>query len=1405
MKKKGAFLAILLAGAMSLGVAGATGCKKNDVHTESEHVYSGEWIVSEANKPTASATGRATRSCTANDGGEQSILLPALTDSGYTITNDTATETATGTGTYTITIDGEVISFTAATPKKGAAHVHVGSGSWQVEEANKPTGTSTGLATRPCTANDGGVESKALPALSDSRYTVKATSTSGISRYTIIIDGVSISFTAATYVKPVDPSGEDEPQKPVVLSSDTAIALTAGETRELTGPGDNTTWTSDKQTVATVDSNGKVSAKTAGVAKIKAKSENSEIICTVIVQSPLSGGSAPVEKDPFNPTKTSIDIGSVDVSDAPVADPNATEYKVTFTDGVTMQYVAKDGYVIEPVGVDRDGQYLLGWKNGSASDYYDFNAPVQNNLSLQSVWGNLPAGVESVVGHEESISIEWTDSNAAGATVEYSAHGADDWKAIDSQLIRQVSSGDARADILGLAAGRYDVKVTPTAGGARTIENVKVNAYDRSGYAHFNYTEGIGAYKDDGTLKDNALVIYVTDDNKDTVMKDLGNAVVQAQMFDIPYYAGVSGATTNWNKKAEGIGWWLNNVQYTKKDKNGNVNSNTFSANGSQLGFGNSAFDNIPILIRFIGKVTTPEGCTAYDALGEGGSVGDNGHMARMKNLKNITLEGVGDDAEIFGWGFHFMAGSDAKNGRGKGFEVRNLTFNEYPEDAVGMEGVQSNGKITGSVERCWIHNNTFLPGRCDNPAESDKKEGDGSCDFKRGMYFTCSYNYFEYCHKTNLVGSADDSLQYNMTYHHNIWYQCGSRIPLTRQANVHFYNNYIFGDPAETSTPYSHIAKPSLSYVHSLRANCYLFSEANYYEGCKNVTDGKSGGAAKAYNNTFYSCSDGGTATLTLVDSREQTVSNNCEYDGTSYRTFDTDKNLFYYDSTNKKTDALLDDSVGARIRAVLYSGAQGHYNVTAKLQQMNTSPAGNTTSITSPVKGKGQVVTFSAVANTTLTIDATGVDPQVIRSDGKMYIEPFSGSKTVILDAGTYMVCSGIKSKEITINKMSVQEDTEAAKQARIEEARIAIQNIPASVTRNSGAVIEQAVSAYANLITQSGRDELGAELTERLKRAQVAYEEILVSYAIDRINYIGTVTEYSGRDIELAAAAYKAVNAASQSKVTNYNKLVAAQNEFAKFAVQNVQGEINRLPAVTDFPSIIDSKPAIELALEIFNRAFDSYSELDEVDKANVTVTGVSEAIATLTAALKPFDVKELIANLPESTAPDYISKAGALKSAYEALTAAQKEMITADEKAIYDAAVAKYTEFASKAVSITFLDGKPSDAAVIKHTGQKQSAKKTEFIVNAYSTTEKLKTGLKLESSTELTLTLATKMTVSFYLLDFNTTNTIAVNGQAVELKQVGGDNVATITLEAGTYKIARAKSENSLYYMTLIPA
>lgn len=103
------------------------------------------------------------------------------------------------------------------------------------------------------------------------------------------------------------------------------------------------------------------------------------------------------------------------------------------------------------------------------------------------------------------------------------------------------------------------------------------------------------------------------------------------------------------------------------------------------------------------------DGLTDYDSNDYGGSVGDNGHMARMKSAKDVTIEGVGTDAAMDGWGIHFMSEtSTTAAGLGKSFEVRNITFMNQPEDAIGMEGVQEGSVITAPVERCWIHNNEF-------------------------------------------------------------------------------------------------------------------------------------------------------------------------------------------------------------------------------------------------------------------------------------------------------------------------------------------------------------------------------------------------------------------------------------------------------------------------------------------------------------------------------------------------------------------------------------------------------------------------------------------------------------------------------------------------------------------------
>ena len=92
--------------------------------------------------------------------------------------------------------------------------------------------------------------------------------------------------------------------------------------------------------------------------------------------------------------------------------------------------------------------------------------------------------------------------------------------------------------------------------------------------------------------------------------------------------------------------------------------------------------------------------------------------MARMKSAKDVTIEGVGTDAAMDGWGIHFMSEtSTTAAGLGKSFEVRNLTFMNQPEDAIGMEGVQDGSVITAPVERCWIHNNEFYSPSITGPA----------------------------------------------------------------------------------------------------------------------------------------------------------------------------------------------------------------------------------------------------------------------------------------------------------------------------------------------------------------------------------------------------------------------------------------------------------------------------------------------------------------------------------------------------------------------------------------------------------------------------------------------------------------------------------------------------------------
>ena len=453
-------------------------------------------------------------------------------------------------------------------------------------------------------------------------------------------------------------------------------------------------------------------------------------------------------------------------------------------------------------------------------------------------WNEMMYLMASGISDADVTAVSWSGASTGSLT-------GDDLK----YLVRDVN-GNLRVDVVGLKPGTYTLSLT-TSKGTVSKSGIVVGAQDRSGFAHYNYTSGVGAYNDDGTLKANAVVLYVTDENKDTVT-----------------------VTSKDGTTVKGIGNILNSAG---QDNGSGATSKGGTPNTNSDIIEKLAKDGTPLVIRIVGNVTAPAGVTEFDSVNYGGSVGDNGYMARMQSGKDVTIEGIGTDACINGWGIHFIA-ETANTNLGKSFEVRNIAFRNVPEDCLGMEGQQGDDALTAPVERCWIHNCEFYAPKISNPAESDKDGGDGACDFKRGQYFTNSYCYYEGYHKTNLVGSSDTSLQYHLTYHHNYWKSCESRGPLARQADIHMYNNVYDGQT---------------SYCQNPRANAFIFSEYNYFTGCKDVCEVTSGGVVKSYMDTIENCR--GNAQATVVTDKSKTVSSSCKY-----ANFDTNASISYIPSGN-------------------------------------------------------------------------------------------------------------------------------------------------------------------------------------------------------------------------------------------------------------------------------------------------------------------------------------------------------------------------------------------------------------------------------------------------------------------------------------------------------------------------
>jgi len=233
---------------------------------------------------------------------------------------------------------------------------------------------------------------------------------------------------------------------------------------------------------------------------------------------------------------------------------------------------------------------------------------------------------------------------------------------------------------------------------------------------------------------------------------------------------------------------------------------------------------------------TIPDPCTQWQKAA--------GTIVEIKNKSNITIQGANGSAANFGLAIKAAATNVI---------IRNMTIGLLAGsiDAIGIEGQSS--KYPGYI---WIDHNTLFSSLVECTGAGDL-EFDGLVDNKAGAHhITYSYNYMHDHHKVGLIGSSDsDSSDRYITFHHNYYYNVGSRLPLQRGGYTHLYNNLYSGVTASGI---------------NVRMGGYSLIESNYFENAKNpVTsrDSTAIGYWELRNNNITSPSDFSTYGITWSD----------------------------------------------------------------------------------------------------------------------------------------------------------------------------------------------------------------------------------------------------------------------------------------------------------------------------------------------------------------------------------------------------------------------------------------------------------------------------------------------------------------------------------------------------------
>ncbi len=475
-------------------------------------------------------------------------------------------------------------------------------------------------------------------------------------------------------------------------------------------------------------------------------------------------------------------------------------------------------------------------------------------ILISSIYLKAEVTITESGGWLESAYVKWDlIEDVDSFNVYYSGEGYTDQK-IDDQLIRQYDSY-YRADIPGLEAGTYTIKVAPIIddeeGTATETGSITVLAHDRTGFAFSNgYVPG--AYKADGTPKSDAVVLYITENTKNTVSLE------------------VTGASSN---PCVGLQAILDG--FKKGD------------------------DDRPLIIRLVGQITD------LDEMSKGDIVIENDN----NSSSYITLEGIGDDATADGWGIRLKNASNV--------EIRNIGIMNCDSDEGDDVGLQQNNEYIW-VHNCdffygdagsdsdqakgdgaldckkstyvtFSYNHFWDNGKCNLLGLSE--------DTTEGLYITYHHNWYDHSDSRHPRVRFYSAHVYNNYYDGNAKYGVGS----TEGSSVFVEGNYF------RNCKYPMLISMQGSDVYGDSDGTFSDEDGGIIKAYNNYMTGQT--RFVAYGDDDFTDIDPTVQFDAVVVENQSDLIDDSEVEsyqgGNTYNNFDTDDDIMYSYTAQEPEDA--------------------------------------------------------------------------------------------------------------------------------------------------------------------------------------------------------------------------------------------------------------------------------------------------------------------------------------------------------------------------------------------------------------------------------------------------------------------------------------------------------------------